>query len=115
MEEAVINQSSEHHLSQEATHLSVPIALWCTWSKIRRNNYINFIQNLSISDLEYHKTLETGMWHHKSDLSSIKEALSIKLPEFLPNVPHDGIIEGKALDLPNIPNTVTLSNYSCYQ
>ena len=52
MEKAVINQSSEYRLSQEAAYLSVPIELWYTWSKIRRNKYINFIRNLSKSDLE---------------------------------------------------------------
>ena len=48
----LINQSSEYRLSQEAAYISVPIELWNTWSKIRRNKYINFIRNLSKSDLE---------------------------------------------------------------
>ena len=117
MEKAVINQSSEYRLSQEAAYLSVPIELWYTWSKIRRNKYINYIRNLSKSDLEDHKTLKTDMWYDESDLSSVKKALSLKLPEFLPNIPHADIIEEKALDLLNIPNAITLSlsNSPCYQ
>ena len=47
MEKAVINQSSEYRLSQEAAYLSVPIELWYTWSKIRRNKYINYTRNLN--------------------------------------------------------------------
>ena len=108
MEKAVINQSSEYCLSQEAAYLSVPIELWYTWSKIRRNKYINYIRNLSKSDLEDHKTLKTDMWYDESDLSSVKKVLSLKLPEFLPNIPHADIIEEKALDLLNIPNAITL-------
>ena len=38
------------------------------------------------------------MWYDESDLSSVKKALSLKLPEFLPNIPHADIIEEKALD-----------------
>ena len=49
------------------------------------------------------------MWYDESDLSSVKKALSLKLPEFLPNIPHADIIEEKALDLLNIPNAITLS------
>ena len=109
MAKAVINQSSEYRLSQEAAYLPVPIELWYTWSKIRRNKYINYIRNLSKSDLEDHKTLKTDMWYDESDLSSVKKALSLKLPEFLPNIPHTDIIEEKALDLLNIPNAITLS------
>ena len=109
MAKAVINQSSEYRLSQEAAYLPVPIELWYTWSKIRRNKYINYIRNLSKSDLEDHQTLKTDMWYYKSDLSSVKKALSLKLPELLPNIPHADIIEEKALDLLNIPNAITLS------
>ena len=47
MEKAVINQSLEYGLSQEATYLSLPIELWYTWLKIRRNKYINYIRNLN--------------------------------------------------------------------
>ena len=108
MKKAVINQSSEYRLSQEAAYLSVPIELWYTLSKIRRNKYINFIRDLSKSDLEEHKTLKADMWYDESDLSSVKRALSLKLPEFLPNTPHADIIEEKALDLLNIPNAITL-------
>ena len=49
------------------------------------------------------------MWYHERDLSSVKKALSFRLPEFLPNIPHADIIEEKALDLLNIPNAITLS------
>ena len=57
------------------------------------------------------------MWHDESDLSSIKEALSLKLSETLLNIPHADIIEEKALDLLIIPSVITLSLFksSCYQ
>ena len=57
------------------------------------------------------------MWHDESDLSSIKEALPLKLSEILLNIPHADIIEEKALDLLNIPSVITLSLFksSCYQ
>ena len=48
------------------------------------------------------------MWHDESDLSSIKEVLSLKLPEFLPNIPHADIVEEKVLNLLNIPSAITL-------
>ena len=60
------------------------------------------MRNLNKSDLEDHKTLKT-------DLSLEKEALSLKLLEFLPNIPHADIIEEKAPDLLNMPNAITLS------
>ena len=109
MEKAVINQSSEYHPSQVAAYLSVPIELWYTWSKIRRKKYINFIPNLSKSDLEDHKTLKTDMWYEESDLSSVKNALLLKLLEFSPNLPHADIMEEKALDLPNITIEIIFS------
>ena len=49
------------------------------------------------------------MWHDESDLSSIKEALPLKLSEILLSSPHVDIIEEKALDLLNIPSVITLS------
>ena len=49
------------------------------------------------------------MWYDESDLFLVKKALSLKLPEFLQNIPHADIIEEKALDLLNIPSAVTLS------
>ena len=57
------------------------------------------------------------MWHDESGLSSIKEALSLKLSETLLNIPHADIIEEKALDLLIIPSVITLSLFksSCYQ
>ena len=50
------------------------------------------------------------MWHDESNLSSIKEALPLKLSEILSNIPHADIIEEKALDLLNIPSAITLSS-----
>ena len=49
------------------------------------------------------------MWHDESDLSSIKEALPLKLSDILLSSPHVDIIEEKALDLLNIPSVITLS------
>ena len=49
------------------------------------------------------------MWYDESDLFLVKKALSLKLPEFLQNIPHADIIKEKALDLLNIPSAVTLS------
>ena len=49
------------------------------------------------------------MSYDESDLSSVKKALSLKLLEFLPNIPHADIIEKKALDLLNVPSAITLS------
>ena len=107
---AIINQSVEYRLAPAAQYLSVPVEVWYQWSQSYRQKYLKLIKSFEKKDIDAQKIIDIEDWGgRENNLQQVKESLSIKLSESLPNLLHAETIEKKALVLLKNPTALVLS------
>ena len=109
IEKALIGQSNEYRLSQEAKYLKVDIETWFGWSENEQKRYLKDFRMLSKSDLLKRKEISTEGFGDPKKVTPAVEILSVKLSERLPNLLHASLVESKALYLLNSPDAIVLS------
>ena len=110
IEKAIITQSNEYRLNENAAYLHVVLETWENWTCEKKQRYTAFVRDLNLDDIKVKKVINSSFWEvDEVSNSPILNFLSTKLSEHLPSILHADIIERKGLDLLNNPVAISLS------
>ena len=62
IEKVIINQSSEHHLNEDAAYVHVALETWENWTCNKKQRYPFFVKHLNLDDTKVKKVISSSFW-----------------------------------------------------
>ena len=110
LEKAIINQSNEYCLNENAAYLHVALETWQNWTCEKKQRYTAFVRDLNLDHMKVKKVINSSFWEaDEVSYSPALNFLSMKLSEHFPSILHADTNERKALDLSNNPVAISRS------
>ena len=62
IEKVIINQSSEHHLNEDAAYVHVALETWENWTCNKKQRYPFVVKHLNLDDTKVKKVINSSFW-----------------------------------------------------